>query len=142
MARCACHPKRAAPWPQTALPGDTIWMGAADAQGRVVSYIQSIYWEFGSGIVLQGSGVNWQNRGCSFSLAPAHINALAPRKRPFHTLNPALARLADFVIDHHYPACRAAAQPVAALLRCGKNALEQRLSRARTRLRAELEATP
>jgi len=85
-------PKRAAPWPQTALPGDTIWMGAADAQGRVVSYIQSIYWEFGSGIVLQGSGVNWQNRGSSFTLTPGP-NALVPGRQPFHTLNPALARL-------------------------------------------------
>ena len=85
-------PARAAPWPQTALPGDTIWMGAADAQGRVVSYIQSIYWEFGSGIVLTESGVNWQNRGSSFTLAPGP-NVLVPGRQPFHTLNPALARL-------------------------------------------------
>ena len=85
-------PARAAPWPQTALPGDTIWMGAADAQGRVVSYIQSIYWEFGSGIVLTESGVNWQNRGSSFTLA-AGPNVLVPGRQPFHTLNPALARL-------------------------------------------------
>lgn len=84
--------RRAAPWPQTGLPGDTIWMGAADGQGRCVSYIQSIYWEFGSAIVLPGSGVNWQNRGSSFSLAPGP-NELAPGRLPFHTLNPALARL-------------------------------------------------
>jgi gamma-glutamyltranspeptidase/glutathione hydrolase len=83
---------RAAPWPQMAAPGDTIWMGAADSHGRVVSYIQSIYWEFGSGIVLQGSGVNWQNRGSSFTLTPGP-NALGPGRQPFHTLNPALARL-------------------------------------------------
>src|SRR5690606_1920177 len=70
------------------------WMGAADAAGRVVSYIQSIYWEFGSGIVLRESGVHWQNRGASFTLAPGP-NQLAPGRLPMHTLNPALARLAD-----------------------------------------------
>lgn len=85
---------RAAPWPETAKPGDTIWMGAADRHGRVVSYIQSIYWEFGSGIVLKESGVNWQNRGSSFTLHDGP-NALRPRTLPFHTLNPALARLND-----------------------------------------------
>ncbi|MHC8286841.1 gamma-glutamyltransferase [Pseudomonas sp. XS1P51] len=57
--------------------------------------IQNIYHEFGSGIVLPGSGVNWQNRGASFSLDPQHINGLAPGNKPFHTLNPALAHLAD-----------------------------------------------
>jgi gamma-glutamyltranspeptidase/glutathione hydrolase len=87
--------KRAAPWGKRTDPGDTIWMGVIDGEGRAVSFIQSIYHEFGSGVVLSESGVNWQNRGCSFSLDPSHINALAPRKRPFHTLNPALARLAD-----------------------------------------------
>lgn len=87
--------KRAAPWGKRTDPGDTIWMGVIDGEGRAVSFIQSIYHEFGSGVVLAESGVNWQNRGCSFSLDPSHINALAPRKRPFHTLNPALARLAD-----------------------------------------------
>jgi gamma-glutamyltranspeptidase/glutathione hydrolase len=85
---------RAAPWPDVAKPGDTIWMGAADAQGRVVSYIQSVYWEFGSGVVVPGTGVVWQNRGSSFTLDDGP-NCLRPGKLPFHTLNPALAKLKD-----------------------------------------------
>jgi oxamate amidohydrolase len=71
--------------------GDTVWMGAADASGLVVSYIQSLYWEFGSGCVLPATGVLMQNRGASFSLDPNALNFLAPGRRPFHTLNPALA---------------------------------------------------
>jgi len=90
----AIDARHAAAWPETAKPGDTIWMGAADRQGRVVSYIQSIYWEFGSGVVLAESGVNWQNRGSSFTLHEG-ANALLPHTLPFHTLNPALARLRD-----------------------------------------------
>jgi gamma-glutamyltranspeptidase len=86
--------QRAAPWPEPTLPGDTIWMGAADASGRVVSYIQSIYWEFGSGVVLAESGVQWQNRGSSFTLGSGP-NQLAPGRLPMHTLNPALAHLKD-----------------------------------------------
>jgi len=85
----------AMPWPHVPKPGDTIWMGAADQSGRVVSFIQSTYWEYGSGVVVPGTGVVWQNRGMSFSLDPAHPNTLEPGKRPFHTLNPALARLQD-----------------------------------------------
>ncbi|MDB5888894.1 MAG: gamma-glutamyltransferase [Rhodocyclales bacterium] len=85
---------RAAPWPEIAKPGDTIWMGAADSSGRVVSYIQSVFWEFGSGVVLDESGVQWQNRGASFTLHDGP-NALAPGRLPFHTLNPALAQLKD-----------------------------------------------
>ncbi|QIB33905.1 gamma-glutamyltransferase family protein [Ancylobacter pratisalsi] len=91
----AIDPRRAAPWPQPAKPGDTIWLGAADASGNVVSYIQSIYWEFGSGLVLPGTGVLMQNRGTSFSLDPRARNPLLPGRRPFHTLNPGMARLAD-----------------------------------------------
>jgi gamma-glutamyltranspeptidase/glutathione hydrolase len=87
--------RRAARWPQPNGEGDTIWMGAADASGLVVSYIQSLYWEFGSGCVLPATGVLMQNRGASFSLAPGAVNALAPGRRPFHTLNPALAALKD-----------------------------------------------
>jgi gamma-glutamyltranspeptidase/glutathione hydrolase len=85
----------ALPWGAQAGRGDTIWMGAIDHAGRAVSFIQSIYHEFGSGVVLRGSGINWQNRGCSFSLDERALNALKPRRKPFHTLNPALARLHD-----------------------------------------------
>jgi gamma-glutamyltranspeptidase/glutathione hydrolase len=87
-------PAQALPWPQPAVPGDTIWMGAADAQGTVVSFIQSVFWEFGSGLVCPDTGVFFQNRGAGFSLKPGP-NEVGPGRRPFHTLNPALARLAD-----------------------------------------------
>jgi gamma-glutamyltranspeptidase/glutathione hydrolase len=70
-------------------------MGAADTSGLVVSYIQSLYWEFGSGCVLPGTGVLMQNRGASFSLQPGALNFLTPGRLPFHTLNPALAVLKD-----------------------------------------------
>ena len=86
---------RALPWPDAAAPGDTIWMGCIDKQGRAVSFIQSVYWEFGSGLVLQDTGVCWQNRGTSFSLDPAALNALEPGRKPFHTLNPSLALFDD-----------------------------------------------
>jgi len=88
-------PARAAPWGQGKGPADTVWMGVVDGQGNAVSMIQSIYHEFGSGVVLAGSGVNWQNRGASFSLQPGHVNTLEPGKKPFHTLNPAMALLDD-----------------------------------------------
>lgn len=86
---------RALPWPEIAAPGDTIWMGCVDGQGRAVSFIQSVYWEFGSGVVLQDTGVCWQNRGTSFSLDPKALNALEPGRKPFHTLNPSLALFDD-----------------------------------------------
>lgn len=83
----------AMPWPQSSEKGDTVWMGATDQYGTMVSFIQSIYWEFGSGLVLPSYGLLWNNRGVSFSLSPEDRNALAPRKKPRHTLNPALAEL-------------------------------------------------
>jgi oxamate amidohydrolase len=91
----AIDPRRARPWPEPAIKGDTVWMGASDSDGRMVSYIQSVYWEFGSGVVLADTGVGWQNRGSSFQLDPASHLALEPGRKPFHTLNPALAKLAD-----------------------------------------------
>jgi gamma-glutamyltranspeptidase/glutathione hydrolase len=87
--------RKAAPWLLRSGESDTIWMGAADASGLVVSYIQSIYWEFGSGLVLPRTGVLMQNRGASFSLVAGALNPLAPGRLPFHTLNPALAVLND-----------------------------------------------
>ncbi len=86
---------RAAPWGTGRGPGDTVWMGVMDSSGLSVSFIQSIYHEFGSGVVLPGTGIVWQNRGAAFSLDPDHLLALAPGKQPFHTLNPAAARLKD-----------------------------------------------
>lgn len=86
---------RAAPWPHPSALGDTTWFGAADARGQVVSCIQSTYFEFGSGIVLPQTGIVWQNRGCSFALEGDGPNRLRPGARPFHTLNPALARFKD-----------------------------------------------
>jgi gamma-glutamyltranspeptidase len=87
--------KRAAPWPAPPQKGDTIWMGVIDGAGRAASFIQSIYWEFGSAIVLRDTGILWQNRGTSFSLDSAAPQALKPGRKPFHTLNPAFARLKD-----------------------------------------------
>jgi gamma-glutamyltranspeptidase/glutathione hydrolase len=87
--------RTALPWPQPALPGDTVWLGAIDDAGRAVSFIQSLYWEFGSGVVLPETGILWQNRGISFALDAHAANPLMPGRKPFHTLNPALAHLAD-----------------------------------------------
>jgi gamma-glutamyltranspeptidase len=89
------HLGEAAPWGAGKGPGDTIWMGTIDEAGLAVSFIQSIYHEFGSGVVLPKTGINWQNRGASFSLDDDKLLALRPGKKPFHTLNPAAARLND-----------------------------------------------
>ncbi|WP_421838651.1 gamma-glutamyltransferase family protein [Novosphingobium sp.] len=88
-------PAKALQWPQPPQWGDTCWFGAADAEGRVVSAIQSTYFEFGSGLVLPKTGITWQNRGSSFRLAEDGWNALKSYRKPFHTLNPALARFED-----------------------------------------------
>ena len=87
--------RRAGPWPVKPTNGDTIWMGAIDRHGCAVSFIQSIYWEYGSGCVLPATGVLLQNRGVSFSLDPGAVNPLVPGRRPFHTLNPPLAVFDD-----------------------------------------------
>jgi gamma-glutamyltranspeptidase/glutathione hydrolase len=69
--------------------GGTIYLTAADANGMMVSLIQSNYMGFGSGIVVPGTGVSLQNRGHGFTLEAGHPNQVAPGKRPFHTIIPA-----------------------------------------------------
>jgi gamma-glutamyltranspeptidase/glutathione hydrolase len=86
---------RAAPWPDPPSQGDTVWLAATDRTGLSVSFIQSVYWEFGSGIILPQTGVTWQNRGTSFSLAENGTNTLEPGRLPFHTIQPAMAELSD-----------------------------------------------
>jgi gamma-glutamyltranspeptidase len=88
-------PSQAQPWGLGKGPADTVWMGVVDRDGCAVSFIQSLYHEFGSGIVLHETGINWQNRGCSFSLDDHALNPLTPGRKPFHTLNPPIARFAD-----------------------------------------------
>jgi len=73
-----------------AAKGDTIYLTAADREGNVVSLIQSIYENFGAGIVAGDTGIALHNRGSLFSLQAGHPNLLAPGKRPFHTLVPAM----------------------------------------------------
>ncbi len=70
--------------------GDTIYLSAADEEGNLVSLIQSIYLSFGSGIGVPGYGFHLHNRAGLFTLEEGHPNALAPGKRPFHTIIPAL----------------------------------------------------
>ncbi len=69
--------------------GGTIYLSAADERGMMISFIQSNYMGFGSGVVVPGVGVSLQNRGYGFTLDPAHPNCVAPGKRPFHTIIPA-----------------------------------------------------
>ncbi len=88
-------PTRAATLPIQPAQGDTVWMGAIDATGLAVSFIQSVFWEYGSGCVLPKTGVLLQNRGAAFSLDPAAVNPLEPGRRPPHTLNPPMAVFDD-----------------------------------------------
>jgi len=78
---------------QTPPPGDpraggTIYLTTADANGMMVSYIQSNYMGFGSGVVVPGTGISMQNRGAGFSLKPGHPNRVGPGKRPYQTIIP------------------------------------------------------
>ena len=68
--------------------GGTVYLATADGEGNMVSYIQSNYMGFGSGIVVRGTGISLQNRGADFSLDPRAANALAPGKKSYHTIIP------------------------------------------------------
>jgi gamma-glutamyltranspeptidase / glutathione hydrolase len=86
------HRDRAqAPDPGKPPQGGTVYLAAADAEGMMVSYIQSNYRGFGSGIVVPGTGVALNNRGTCFTLDPGHPNRVGPRKRPFNTIIPGFA---------------------------------------------------
>jgi len=73
----------------------TVYLGAADDSGMMVSFIQSNYAGFGSGVTVPGTGIHLQNRGAGFSLDPASQNVVAPGKRPFHTIIPAFLMRGD-----------------------------------------------
>lgn len=93
--------ERAAESIEIGVPGanaedaDTVLLTTADDEGNVVSYINSRFAGFGSGLVAGETGIALQNRGSSFSLDPDHPNRLEPKKRPFHTLIPGLARFSS-----------------------------------------------
>ena len=72
----------------TPSKGGTVYLTAADESGMMVSYIQSNFSGFGSGVVVPGTGISLQNRASGFSLSPGHANIVAPNKRPFHTIIP------------------------------------------------------
>ncbi len=91
LARAAASiTSQASSGPPLTLPtsADTVYLTTADASGLMVSYIQSNYMGFGSGVVIPGTGISMQNRGAGFSTDPGHPNAVAPNKRPYQTIIP------------------------------------------------------
>jgi gamma-glutamyltranspeptidase/glutathione hydrolase len=100
LAREAGTLRKHAPGPSGGTSGncdDTVYLTAADSSGMMVSMIQSNYFDFGSGLVVPGTGISIHSRAALFSLEPGHPNEVAGGKRPFHTLSPA------FVTSHGRP---------------------------------------
>lgn len=76
--------------PTLEMGTDTVYLCAADGKGNAVSFINSIFYGFGSGLVVPGTGICLQNRGALFSLEREHLNRIEPSKRPLHTIIPAM----------------------------------------------------
>ena len=83
------------PYGQPFGGSDTVYISCVDGKGNACSFINSVYSNFGSGLVVPGTGIVLQNRASLFSLEPEHPNALEPGKRPFHTIIPAMATRED-----------------------------------------------
>ncbi len=94
--RSLIDPSRAmttVPYGQVQSGGDTVYIAVVDGQGNACSFIYSVYANFGTGMVVPGTGIVLHNRGSLFSLDQDHPNALAPNKRPYHTIIPGMTTL-------------------------------------------------
>lgn len=80
----------AMPWPHVYKTADTVYIATTDSQGNCVSMLTTVYFDWGSGVLVGDTGMLWHNRGASFTLDPKMPNRLEPGKRPFHTLNPGM----------------------------------------------------